>query len=89
MPNVVATHPVGNMETWLAGGADRAKLFAPLCKSYRVFLHPDQQRISIHFEGLDLAAFQVLMQAPESKAAQARHTVLEPIDMYLEDESAR
>ena len=89
MHNVVATHPVGNMEAWLAGGAERAKLFAPLCKSYRVFLHPNQQRISINFEGLDLAAFQVMMQATESKAAQERHTVLEPIDMYLESERAR
>ena len=89
MPNVVATHPIGNMEAWLAGGADRAKLFASVCKSYRVFLHPDQPRISIHFEGLDLAAFQVMMHAPESKEAQVRHTVLEPIDIYLESESTR
>ena len=27
MPRVIATHAVGNMDTWLAGGAERAEIF--------------------------------------------------------------
>ena len=40
MPRVIATHGVGNMETWLAGGAERAEIFKQFSSAYRIYRHP-------------------------------------------------
>jgi hypothetical protein len=61
MPRVVATHPVGNMDTWLAGGEERA----------------------------DLQKLQAVLADPETEKAKSRHTVLEPVDLYIEVEGGR
>ena len=37
MTAVVVTHAVGNIDTWLKGGADREELFAKFCSSHRIF----------------------------------------------------
>jgi hypothetical protein len=50
MTTVVITHAVGNMDTWLGGGAERKALFANFCSSYRIFRHTDAKLISIVFE---------------------------------------
>jgi hypothetical protein len=56
MTAVVATHAVGNMDTWLKGGADQKKLFATFYSGHRIFRHPDQaNRVSIVMENVDLA----------------------------------
>jgi hypothetical protein len=48
MTAVVVTHAVGNMDTWLKGGADRKEVFPKFCSSHRIFRHPDQaNRVSI------------------------------------------
>jgi len=39
MTAVVVTHAVGNIDTWLKGGADREELFAKFCSSHRIFRH--------------------------------------------------
>jgi hypothetical protein len=41
MTAVVVAHAVGNIDTWLKGGADREELFAKFCSSHRIFRHPD------------------------------------------------
>jgi hypothetical protein len=89
MANVVASHAVGNMETWLAGGAERAALFKTFSSGYRIYRHKDQARVSVVWENVDLAKMQAALEAPETAAAKARHTVIEPIEVYIEVEGGR
>jgi len=84
MTTVVATHAVGNMDTWLGGGAKRKALFARFCSSYRIFKHANADRISVVFENADLDKMKVLLGSSEGKAAQVEHTVIAPIDVYVE-----
>jgi hypothetical protein len=81
---VVITHPVGNMETWLAGGDGRKAVFAQFCSSYRIFKHADGNRISIVCENVDIAKMKATLSAPETEAAKKKHTVMDPIDVYIE-----
>ena len=89
MTTVVITHAVGNMDTWLAGGESRKALFANFCSSYRVFKHVDGKRISIVGENVDLAKMQALLSAPETAAEKAKHTVIDPVDVYVEVEGGK
>jgi hypothetical protein len=80
---VVATHAVGNMDTWLAGGNERKKLFANFCSSYRIFRHPDAKRVSLVWEDVDLEKMKAILDSPEAKPAKAKHTVIDPIEIYI------
>jgi len=85
MTAVVATHAVGNMDTWLKGGEERKKLFPTFCSSHRIFRHPDgANRVSIVFENVDLAKLKTTLDAPETNALKAKHTVIDPIEIYME-----
>jgi hypothetical protein len=84
MTTIVATHAVGNMNTWLGGGNTRTALFAKFCSNYRVFRHAGADRVSIVFENADLDKMKSLLGSPEAKAAKAKDTVLDPIDIYVE-----
>jgi len=84
MTTVVATHAVGNMNTWLAGGDQRKALFANFCSSYRIFRHADANRVSLVFEDADLDAMTTMLASPEAVEAKARHTVVEPVEIYVE-----
>ena len=37
MTAVVVTHAVGNIDTWLKGGADRKEVFAKFCSKFIEF----------------------------------------------------
>ena len=89
MPNVVATHPVGNMDTWLAGGEDRARIFKQFCSAYRIYRHPKANRVAIVWENADLPKLEAALAHPDTEKAKSRHTVLEPIDIYIEVEGGR
>ena len=85
MTAVVVTHAVGNIDTWLKGGADRKELFPKFWSSHRMFRHPDQaNRISIVCENMDLAKLKAAMDTAEIKALMAKHTVIDPIEVYIE-----
>ncbi len=85
MTAVVVTHAVGNIDTWLKGGADRKELFAKFCSSYRIFRHPDEaSRVSIVCENVDLAKLKATMETAETNAAKAKHTVIDPLEIYIE-----
>jgi hypothetical protein len=85
MTAVVVTHAVGNMDTWLKGGADRKEVFPKFCSSHRIFRHPDQaNRVSIVCENVDLAKLKATMETAETNAAKAKHTVIDPIEIYIE-----
>jgi hypothetical protein len=84
MTTVVITHAVGDMDTWLRGGADRKVVFASFCSSHRIFRHLEANRISIVCEDVDLAKMKATLGAPETAKAKAAHTVIDPIEIYVE-----
>jgi len=87
MTTVVATHAVGDMETWLAGGDERKALFKSFCSSYRIFKHAEKNEVSLVWEGVDLDKMQALLGSPEGAEGKAKHTVLDPIEIYIEIEN--
>ena len=74
MPRVVATHAVGNMETWLAGAEERAEIF---------------RQFAIAWENADLDKLQAALADPDTETAKSRHSVLDPVELYLEVEGRR
>jgi hypothetical protein len=86
MATVVATHAVGNMDTWLAGGDHRKALFARFCKSHRIFTHPEKAEVAIVFEEADLEKMRDVLASPETAETKARHTVIDPVQFYVEVE---
>ena len=85
MTAVVVTHAVGNIDTWLKGGADRKELFPKFFSSYRIFRHSDEaSRVSIVCENVDLAKLKATMETAETNAAKAKHTVIDPLEIYIE-----
>ena len=89
MPRVIATHGVGNMETWLAGGAERAELFKQFSSGYRIYRHAKDKRVAIVWENADMAKLEATMSHPDTAKAKTKHTVLEPVDMFVEVEGGR
>ncbi len=89
MPRVMATHPVGNMDTWLAGGKERAEIFKKFCSSYRVYRDPKENKVAIVWENADMQKLQATLAHPDTDKAKAKHTVREPIEIYVEVEAAR
>lgn len=88
MPRVIATHPVGNMETWLAGGEERAEIFKQFCTSYRIYRSQEESKVAIVWEDTDLEELETTLSHPETEKAKSRHTVGEPIEIYVEVEGA-
>ncbi len=86
MTTVIMTHEVGNMETWLKGRSNRKPAFDQFCKSYKVFRHTDDDRVSIVCEGADLAKMEEVLGSPEAAKAKEADTVLDPIDVFIEIE---
>lgn len=86
MTTVVVTHAVGNMDKWLSGGAVRTETFANFCSSHRVFKHSNQSQVSIVFEGVDLEKMNAVLGSPDAGASKAEHTVIDPIEVYIEVE---
>jgi hypothetical protein len=86
MTSVVTIHAVGNMDTWLGGGESRAALFANFSSSYRIFKHAEKDRVSIVLEDVDLEKMQAMLATPEVAQTKAKHTVIDPIEAYIEVE---
>ena len=89
MPRVVATHAVGNMDTWLAGGEERARLFEQFSSAYRIYRQPNANKVALVWENADLQKLQTVLTDPETETAKSRHTVLEPVELYVEVEGGR
>jgi hypothetical protein len=84
MTTVVASHAVGDMNKWLAGGAERAAIFRKFCGSYRIFRHASKNHVCLVWEDVDLEKMKSAMTAPETAARKAAHTVIDPIEIYIE-----
>jgi hypothetical protein len=84
MTTVVGAHAVGDMETWLNGGDERKALFKSFCSSYRILKHATNNQVCLVWSGVDLEKMQAAMSSPETAARKAKHTVIDPIEIYIE-----
>lgn len=84
MTTVVISHAVGNMDTWLKGSEERKVLFSKYCSGYRIFRQEGTNRVSIVCENVDLGKMQAAMSAPEIAKAKSAHTVIDPLEVYIE-----
>ena len=89
MPRVIATHAVGNMDTWLAGGAERAEIFKQFSSAYRIYRHPKENKVAIVWENADLQKLEATLGHPDTEKSKARHTVRDPIELFIEVEGGR
>jgi hypothetical protein len=89
MPSVIAAHAVGNMETWLAGGTERAEIFKRFCSGYHVYRNLKEHRVAIVWENVDMKKLEAALSDPNVEKSKARHTVIDPIDLYVEVEGSR
>lgn len=89
MTAVVITHAVGDMDTWLGGGEERSAIFAEFSSGYRIFRHTGSSLVSIVWENVDLEKMKARFGSPEAKAAEAAHSVLGPIEVFIEVEGGK
>ena len=87
MTTVVAQHAVGDMRTWLAGGDERKALFKGFCSSHQIFKHPSKNQVCVVLKDVDLEKMKAMMSSPETAARTAKHTVIDPIEIYIEVDS--
>ena len=87
MSNVVAVHAVGNLETWL-GEDNRPGLFKQFCSSYRLYRLPNQAKVAIVWENVDMAKLKKVLASAEAAAAKKADTVLDSIELFVELEGA-
>ena len=88
MPNVVITHSVVEMDTWLQGKSERADAIGAMGGA-NVVDHVAQdgsKTIAITFDTDDVAAVMASLAAPsaELSAAMERHGVVPPLGVYIE-----
>jgi hypothetical protein len=86
MPRVIATHAVGDMDKWLAGGKERADIFKQFSSGYRIYRHQKENKVALVWENVDLQKFSAVLAHPDTEKAKTRHTVRDPIDVYVEVE---
>jgi hypothetical protein len=84
MTTVVAAHAVGDMKKWLAGGDERKALFKGFCSGYRIFKHASKNQVCLVWKDVDLGKMNAMMTSPETAARKAKHTVIDPIEIYIE-----
>ena len=89
MPRVIATHGVGNMETWLSGGAERAEIFKQFSSGYRIYRHAKDSKVAIVWENADMKKLEAVMSHPDTEKAKTKHTVREPVEIFVEVEGGR
>jgi hypothetical protein len=84
MTAVVASHAVGDMKTWLDGGDERKALFRGFCSSYHILRHATKNQVCLVWNDVDLEKMKSAMSSPETAARKAKHTVIDPIEIYIE-----
>lgn len=71
------------------GGAERAEIFKQFCSGYRVYRHAKENKVALVWENADLEKLEAALGHPDTEKAKSRHTVREPIDMYIEVDGGR
>ncbi len=80
MPTVVVRHKVGDINAWLKGHEERAKLFAPAVSSFKTFQDTDDPKsVVMVMEVTDMDKLNSLMTDPKIQKDKDRHTVKDPI----------
>jgi hypothetical protein len=88
MSNVIAVHAVGNLDTWLRED-NRPGLFKQFCSGYRLYRLPDQAKVAVVWENVDMAKLKKVLASAEAEAAKKADTVLDTIELFVELEGAR
>jgi hypothetical protein len=85
MPTIVVRHKVRDINAWLNGHNDRAKIFAPAMSGFKTFQDTDDPKsVVLVIEVTDMEKLAEIMK--DTKAldiAKAKHTVLDPIIMSM------
>jgi hypothetical protein len=85
MATVIITHKVGNFDTWLKGHQDRVNVFAPAIKSFKTFQDAnDPKYIAMVIEVNDMEKFGEMMNDPKIQPYKDKHTVLEPVNVFMQ-----
>jgi len=80
MPTVVVRHKVGDINAWLKGHEERARLFAPAVSSFKTFQDTDDPKsVVMVMEVTDMDKLNSLMTDPKIQKDKDRHTVKDPI----------
>ena len=88
MSNVIAVHAVGNLDTWLRED-NRPGLFKQFCSGYRLYRLPDQAKVAVVWENVDMAKLKKVLASAEAEAAKKADTVLDTIELFVELQGAR
>ena len=86
MSSAIAVHAVGNLETWL--GREKGA-FREFCSGYRIYRMPDQAKVAIVWENVDMPKLRTVLASAEAAAAKKADTVLDSIELFVELEGAR
>lgn len=80
MPTVVVRHKVGDINTWLKGHEDRARIFAPAVSDFKTFQDADDPKsVVMVLEVTDMDKLNSIMTDPKIQKDKDRHTVKDPI----------
>jgi hypothetical protein len=85
MATIIIRHKVGNFDTWLNGHQDRINSFTPLVKNFKTFRDAnDPNSIAMVMEVTDMDKLGEMVNDPKMKPLKDKHTVIDPIDIYVE-----
>ena len=80
MSTVVVRHKVGDINAWLKGHEERARLFAPAVSSFKTFQDTDDPKsVVMVMEVTNMDKLNSLMTDPKIQKDKDRHTVKDPI----------
>jgi hypothetical protein len=51
--------------------------------SYRIFRHTTRDQVCLVWNDVDLEKMKAAMTSPETVAGKAKHTVIDPIEIYI------
>jgi hypothetical protein len=87
MATIIIRHKVGDFKTWLNGHQDRINAFSPIVTSFKTFQEAnDPNSIAMVMEVTDLDKLGAMVNDPALKPFKDKHTVIEPISVYIEVE---
>jgi hypothetical protein len=55
----------------------------------RIYRHPTESKVALAWEDADLPKLEAALGHPDTPKAKAKHTVREPMDVYVEVEGGR
>jgi hypothetical protein len=80
MPTVVVRHKVGDINAWLKGHEDRARLFASAVSDFKTFQDTDDPKsVVMVLEVTDMDKLNLIMSDPKIQKDKEKHTVKDPI----------